>query len=156
MAVCLALAAMVQIAPAAAHPGTDRYFIPGHRGPEIIGGTQGHCTHATVHQEHGFHWVSTKATNCAYYKNAAFRQAQHYYKQDLFGNPAVFCFSEGWFESPVQSNFYKYYPYDIWNRCNNGFNVNVRLYIDSWQYSLYNGNWWGNAWAPATSHCHCP
>lgn len=56
------------------------------------------------------------------------------------------------------STFIQTYNWDIWWQfpCNNGFNVNVVLTIDSWQYAAQGNVWQGGVWQPATWHCHCP
>ena len=123
----------------------------------IIGGQQGFCVHGGVTQTHSSHEVWTRMSNCLNFGTTWHAQYQEYYKTPVWGQPGTYCFYEGWYTSGHQAVFTNYYSYDIWSYCNNGFNVNVWLSIDSWQYSWrdYVG-WLGGAWRPATNHCHCP
>ncbi len=125
----------------------------------IIGGEPGFCVYGGVTQTHSWHDVSTFASNCQNMVPVWHTQKQEYYKVAGGGQPGVFCFSEGWYQSPAKQNsFYKFYGWDIWHRCNNGLHVNVILTVDSWQFSWKSDweGWRGGAWRPATSHCHCP
>jgi hypothetical protein len=138
------------------HDLLEHGWPPGSRSG-IIGGVSGFCVHGNVSQNHGWHQVTTWKSNCSNAGNAWHEQYQQYFKRDLWGNPAQFCFDNGWHRSNGSvPNYTNHWPWDIWHWCNNGFNVHVNIFVDSWQQSWNGAGWIQGAWRPATKHCHCP
>ena len=138
--------------PAAAH----QQFNGSLRGPQLWPcSVAGHCVYGKVEQQHQFHKISTYATNCSNLKTTWHLQRQEYYKAPPGGGPGTYCTWEGYYESAKVVTFSRHYTWDIWYWCNNGFNVNVVIYIDSEQYS-WDGTYRGGFVRAATHHCHCP
>jgi len=145
--------AMLVPQPATAH-------APEYTKSGIMYGEPGFCVHGAVTQGHSWHSIGTQMSNCQNVVSTWHAQYQEYYKVrpgDYYGR---YCFYEPERQSNNQQSFSKLYTWDIWYWCNDGGGVNVMLTVDSWQWSwdgrAGNPGWKGNAWRPATSHCHCP
>src|SRR5687767_2333763 len=85
------LALAVMPLSATAHPVIQPGWPPGDRSG-MIGGTTGFCVDGRVVQEHAWHYVQTRASNCSNYHNAQFQHYQSYFKQRLTSTTAEWCF----------------------------------------------------------------
>ena len=119
------------------------------------------CTYGDDFQYHGYSGVRTSAYgggfgSCAYGFSTWYVHNEVY--KAIPGRAAEYCGSSGWYYSSTRTyRFVGENWIDLWSAypCNYGFNVNVEIFIDG-QYADLNNTWYGSAWRPATSHCHCP